>query len=345
VRVFLLVSVGLTGLVIALFLLAPGSRLPALAPRLAAGEALQDAEARQAFAGWLAQLPDAPPTPLRARYQGSFRGENALDAQTLTDLDFELDLAFADARRGRAVLSIRGMEEGQDPGGDAEFGIVADGSRITVWSRTPGEDGAEEIAGAMTLDQALVEQIWGELRGSLPGLLNLAGAQAAESAFAGLPEQPLLFLHPAAWTERALGEWDCTRIELRDGTLLTQLGLPWKDGLPSAGAAGMLQALSFGDALPEAVEIARHLGIAVEFDARTGVWTAVRIAGAGPPGESPTAAFSLELRAIEIGRRVPAELLQPPADLAAEDGDDRARLLLPLMRGLSGMGGGDPQEF
>ncbi len=330
-RAFLLVTGGLAGLVVLLFLLAGGQApLPPLAPRLAAGESLAAAEAKAAFSAWRAGLPAAPAVPLRLRYSGEVQTEGAGAAQA----GFTADFVFADARHGRVVLVV------EAPGaavGRTEIGVLADGKRMAFWTRSSGAEG--ESQQAFSIEQALAEEIWGRVRESLPALLQLGGVQADISA-ADLPSQPLLLLHPGAWTEPALRQWNCTGLVLAGERLRARLSMdPEPAAVVKPGLFGSLGGA--GDLLPQAMAVARSLGVEAEFDVRTGIWTALRVVDNADAGGTPGAA-SISLRNLEFTRRSHEELLQLPAGIEPEDVTARARLFVPMMQAAVNAG---PREF
>lgn len=333
-RAFIWALGGMAALVVALFLWAGGAPpLPPLEPRLAAGETLTQHDAGRAFDAWLAELPVGIVAPMRVRYACEFRSAEPDGAPR----SFTFDVTFVDARRGRFVVQVPAHEGG----GALELGLLADGTRWVVWVNQDDAGAALGTRMAYALDQGLGEQIWSQLRENAAPLLQLAQLGDFQAG-AELPQHPLEFLHPAAWTRNALRTWDCERLALAGEVLHADLRAS-QDAAESFGSFAGLFTRALEMPIPhfEVATALQRVGLTMELDARSGAWLALQVRDAAGDGTP-----ALALRSTDFARRASADELRLPAGLQPEDVTARARALLPFLQAAAGAAGSaTPREF
>jgi len=313
-RGFLMVSGLLAGGIAVAFILAlltakdPVERLP---PALIQGAELRDAEAQEAFNSWMSGLPAEPATPLRLKLQLTGTGKSS-DNSAAGSFEFSMDLALADAQRGRAELDVSLLQPGQPPI-RGEGVMLADGNTMWLWGRLDGMDVEGQREGAYSVKQSIVEEAWATLRARFPELLRMAKLQGM-----GVPPTPpssvLMLLHPA-WMSRGLAVWPCSSLRLEGESLHARFR-------PGAEFAGV-ELLAIFDV---------NTGLVRQIEAAAGA------AVAGAPG--------LRVQVTPLDAKLPDGLLLLPADLKALDVSLMAPMVLQLLdAGLGFAGAASDTEF
>lgn len=307
-RGFLVVSGLMAGGIALAFILAlltakdPVDRLP---PALIEGAELGGAEAQEALSSWLRGLPTEPATPLRLKLLLTGTGESS-DNSAAATFEFGMDLALADAQRGRAELHVSLLQPGRPPM-RGEGVMLADGKTMWLWGRMEGFEGEGAREGAFSVQQSIVEQAWTTLRARFPELLRMAQIQGL-----GTPPIPpssvLMLLHPA-WMSRSLAVWPCSSLRLEGDSLHARFQ-------PGAEFAGM-ELLAIFDV---------NTGLVRQIDAAAGA----SIAGA--PG--------LSVQVTPLDAKLPDGHLLPPTDLKALDVSPMAPMVLQLLDAALGFAGG-----
>ncbi len=307
-RGFLVVSGLMAGGIALAFILAlltakdPVDRLP---PALIEGAELSGAEAQEALTSWLQGLPTEPATPLRLKLLLTGAGESS-DNSAAGTFEFGMDLALADAQRGRAELHASLQQPGQPPM-RGEGVMLADGKTMWLWGQLDGFEGEGRREGAFSVKQSIVEEAWATLRARFPELLRMAQIQGLGTPPTA-PNSVLMLLHPA-WMSRSLAVWPCTSLRLEGESLHARFQ-------PGAEFAGM-ELLAIFDV---------NTGLVRQIDAAAGASIA------GTPG--------LRVLVTPLDAKLPDGHLLPPTDLKVLDVSPMAPMVLQLLDAALGFAGG-----